>query len=124
MNKAPHISSFRTRHGLLWSKDMTDVFSDLICWQRFREFPYCNAKIPNNDPAELLFSACRTLFSRRQLALHRWAERMGRAYTNNQGYQIWLGAGSSGKSHMAGLFVLLDYIASFSAAADDIYESM
>lgn len=118
------ISNYRKRHGLLFSKDMADPFIDLIVWQRHREEPYCHAKIPNNDPAELLLSACRTLFSRRQLALHKWAERMARGYTNNTGYQIWLGAGSSGKSHMAGLFALLDYVASFGAAADDISGSM
>lgn len=102
----------------MWSKDVTDVFADLICWQRFREPPYCGADIPNNLPHELVISACRQLFTRRQFVMHRWAERMIKAYTENVGFQAWLGAGSSGKSHMAGLCLLLDYIASFGSAAD------
>jgi hypothetical protein len=116
---APYISGFRKRHGLLWSKEMSDPFIDLVLWQRFREPAYSAAKLPDGGPHELMLSACRTLFTKRQLSIHRWAIRMVKAYTEEEGAQYWLGAGSSGKSHMAGLCVTLDYIASFGAAEDE-----
>ena len=116
---APYLSKFRKKYGLEWSCDMQDPFISLVLWQRFREPKYRSANIPNGNPHELLISACRTLFTRRQLVMHRWAERMFRSYTVNQGDIVWLGAGSSGKSHIAGLCVLLDYIASFGMAEDD-----
>ena len=115
---APHLSGFRKKYGLLWSKDTADPFIQLLLWQRFREEPYCNADIPNGLPHELMIDACRQLFTRRQFVMHRWAERMIKAYTENVGFQAWLGAGSSGKSHMAGLCLLLDYIASFGSSAE------
>ena len=117
---APYISQFKRRHGLLWSPELQDPFIDLILWQRYREAPYCYAEIPNSLPHELCMGACRSLFSQKQLSLHRWAERMIKSYTEETGMQIWLGAGSSGKSHIGGLCVLLDYITSFAAAADGI----
>jgi len=98
---------------------MVDPMIDLVLWQRFRKPPYCHASIPNGNPHELFMSATRTLFSKRQLAWHRWAERMIHSYTDTEGFLVWLGAGSSGKSHIAGLALLLDYVASFNAAADD-----
>jgi hypothetical protein len=104
---------------MLWTKEMADPMIDLVLWQRFREPKYACANIPNGNPHELMMSASRALFTKRQLALHRWAERMIESYTNTTGYLIWLGAGSSGKSHMAGLCLLLDYIAAFAAADDN-----
>lgn len=117
-SSAPYISQFRKRHGLLWSRDIADPMCDLVVWQRFRKAPYCAADIPNGNPHELFMSAARSLFTPRQLAWHRWAERMVKAYTDTTGFLVWLGAGSSGKSHMAGLALLLDYITSFNAAED------
>lgn len=97
---------------------MSDPFIDLILWQRHREAPYAGADIPHGLPHELFLSSCRHLFTKRQFVAHRWAERMIKAYTEEIGPQYWVGAGSSGKSHIGGLCVLMDYIASFGAAAD------
>ena len=119
MPDAPHFPQYRNRHGLLWTREMPDPMVDLVVWQRHRKAPYCHATMPPGGPHELFMSACRTLFTSRQLAWHRWAERMIKSYTDTSGFLVWLGAGSSGKSHIAGLALLLDYITSFNAAVDD-----
>lgn len=115
---SPYIQKFKKRRGLLWSRDMADPMCDLVVWQRFRKPPFCHADMPPGGPHELFMDACRQLFTPRQLAWHRWAERMIKSYTDNSGYIVWLGAGSSGKSHLAGLALSLDYITSFNAAED------
>lgn len=109
-----NISKFRNFHGITFNKDVSDSFAHLVLWQRHKEEPFCHANFISGSPHEHFLAAVRSLFTRSQVGIHPWFERMAVAYTNEP-VVIMMGAASSSKSFFAGVAVLLDYIASFAA---------
>lgn len=114
MGQAPYQSRFRVVHGITFNKDVNTAFANLVLWQRWKEEPFCHANFINNSPHEHFLEAVRALFTRQQVGIHPWFERMAHAYTNEP-VVIMMGAASSSKSFFAGLAVLLDYFAAFAA---------
>lgn len=117
MPSVPYLSKFRLYRGITWDKNVADPFADLIIWQRHKEEPFKHANFIENSPHEHFLSAVRALFTRRQVGIHPWFERMAYHYTMED-VVIMMGAASCSKSFFAGIAIFLDYLASFGASSD------
>ena len=122
MAQAPYINKFRTYRGMTFGKDVNDAFADLVIWQRWREEPFCHANFIEGSPHEHFLAAVRALFTRKQVGIHPWFERMAYHYTREK-FLIMMGAASSSKSFFAGTAGLLDYLASFASTVGPDGES-
>ena len=98
-------------YDIPWSTPITKYMADLSIWQKHKEEPLLHyAGAFKNPVHEHLLEACRSMFTPRQLRIHSWFEDCAEAYTNND-FIVYLGGGSTGKSHFVGLAALLDMVA-------------
>lgn len=98
---------YKTRYGLDFPAGVADPFIELTIAKKYREEPFKFGDI--DPPYEHMWRAIRTLLPESFCKRHRWSEMMVRAWCCSD-FTVWLGASSCGKSHLAGLLALLDFV--------------
>lgn len=98
--------TYKQKYGLDWPPEYHDVFIDLVCAKKWREYPYCKARL--DDPGTHLLRACRALFTPSEFGISRWTEQHAEDFTTSNFCGTW-GCAASGKSNDYGCFLLLDW---------------
>jgi hypothetical protein len=100
------VSLTRSKYGLEWPEQVTDVFIELTCAKKWREPPF-NKVI--TDPGAHLLRAARMLFTPTEFTISPWSEEHAEDWTKEKFCITWGGASCS-KSNDYGLFCLLDWL--------------
>lgn len=96
------------RYGLDWPRQLPEAYIEMLCAKKWREMPYCKAKL--DDPDVHLLRACRLLFTPQQFKISPWTEQHAHDWCHETFCITW-GCASSGKSNDYGCFAVLDWLA-------------
>lgn len=96
----------RAKYGLDWPNEIQDVFIELTCAKKWREYPYCEVI---KDPGAHLLRAIPMLFDNKQFVISPWTEQHAEDWCKEEFCITW-GSAASGKSNDYGCFALLDWI--------------
>ena len=101
------MSSTKRLYGLDWDASWSEVYVDLVCAKKWREFPYKHGSLL--DPYEHLLRACKALYTPAEFSISPWTEEHAVDWTTEEFCITWGGASCS-KSNDYGNFCLLDWI--------------
>lgn len=101
--------AYKTRHGVDWPAEMSDVFIDMTVAKKWRQFK-AEYGVEFKDPWVPLLDAAKALIPEQYFKVPPWTEEHFHDWVMAEKGCITWGAASTGKSNDYGLLMLLDWI--------------